>query len=140
MHARATTHPRLALLTRSLLHEAGVPFVAGWRSIVADAAAPFFARGFLAALQGGKDYAEAYRLGKLEVERQTEGPDQSLENLKTAANPFVGVGETQRFQLVDPKSALVVKKPEVNAPHWNPPRYGTLHPKWLGRVRPGQQG
>ena len=117
-----------------------MPFVAGWRSIVADAAAPFFARGFLVALQVGEDYAAAHERGKLEVERQMEGPDHSLENLKTAANPYVGVGETQRFELVDPKSALVVKKAEVNAPHWNPPRNGTLHPAWLGRVRQGQQG
>jgi hypothetical protein len=131
---------RTARLTRSLLHEAGVPFVAGWSSIVADAAAPFFARGFLAALQGGKDYAEAYALGVLEVTTQTEGPDPSLLNLKTATNGLVGAGETTRFQLVDPKSALVVKKAEVHAPHWDPPCHGTLHPKWAGRVRQGQQG
>ena len=81
--ARTRNHarPRIALPTRSLLHEAGVPFVAGWRSIVADAAAPFFTRGFLAALQGGKDYAEVYELGKLEVESQTEGPEPLLRNL-----------------------------------------------------------
>ena len=108
---------RTARLPRSLLHEAGVPFVAGWSSIVADAAAPFFARGFLAALQGGKDYAEAYALGVLEVTTQTEGPDPSLLNLKTATNGLVGAGETTRFQLVDPKSSLVVQKAEVHAPH-----------------------
>ena len=139
--ARATTRSRIALLPRSLLHEAGVPFVAGWRSIVADAAAPFFARGFLAALQGGKDYAEAYDLGKLEVTTQTEGPDPSLRNLRTATNGLVGNVATQRFQLVDANSALVVvQKAEVNAPHWNPPRHGTLHYTWANRVRQGQPG
>ena len=140
MHARVTTRPHITLPTRSLLHEAGVPFVAGWRSIVADAAAPFFARGFLAALQGGKDYAEAYELGKLEVESQTEGPDPSLRILKTAINGHVGRVATQRFQLVDPKSALVVQKAEVNAPHWRPACHGTLHLKWAHRVRQGQLG
>jgi hypothetical protein len=125
-----------ALPTRSLLHEAGVPFVAGWRSIVADAAAPFFARGFLAALQRGKDYAEAYTLGVLEVTTQTEGPDPSLRNLKTATNGLVGEVATQRFHLVDPKSALVVKKAEVRARDGN----GTLHRQWVSRVREGQPG
>jgi hypothetical protein len=118
-----------------------VPFVAGWRSIVADAAAPFFARGFLAALQGGKDYAKAYDLGKLEVTMQTEGPDPSLRKLRTATNGLVGQVATQRFQLVDANSALVVvQKAEVNAPHWNPPCHGTLHLKWANRVRQGQPG
>ena len=141
MHACATTRSRIALPTRSLLHDAGVPFVAGWSSIVADAAAPFFARGFLAALQRGKDYAEAYELGKLKVESQTEGPGPLLRNLRTAANGLVGRVATQRFQLVDPNSPLeVVQKADVNAPSWRPPRHGTLHLKWAYRVRQGQPG
>ena len=141
MHARETTRSRIALLPRSLLHDAGVPFVAGWRSTVSDEAGPFFTRGFLAALQRGKDYAEAHALGVLEVTMQTEGPDPSLLNLSTATNGFVGQVATQRFQLVDPDSALeVVQKADVNAPSWNPPCHGTLHPKWACRVRQGQPG
>ena len=90
--------------SRRLLHAAGVPFVAGWSSIVADAAAPFFARGFLAALQRGADYAEAFEQGKLGVTTPTEGPDPSLEVLKTPTNNLIGTAATQRFELVDPKS------------------------------------
>ena len=127
-------------MSRRLLHADGVPFVAGWRSIVADTAAPFFARGFLAALQRGVDYAEAFEQGKLGVTAQTEGPHPSLQRLKTPTNEFIGKAATQRFELVDPKLPEVVKKFEVNAPHWTPPRSGSLHAMWFGRIRQGQPG
>ena len=117
-----------------LLHEAGVPFVAGWISNVADAAAPFFSRGFLCALQGGMLYAEAYERGRQEVTKQREGPHPSLLVLKTASNQFIGKGETQRFELIDPEAAQVVSRGEVSAPH------GTLHSMWLFRTRAGQTG
>ena len=129
-----------SLTSHRLLHAAGVPFVAGWRSIVADAAAPFFTRGFLVALQRGADYARAFEQGTLGVTTPTEGPDPSLRALRTPTNNLVGTATTQRFELVDPKSPSVVQPSEVNAPHWTPPRHGPLRAKWRGRVRQGQPG
>ena len=114
------------------LHAGGLPVAIGWSSKVLDVAGPSFALGFLRGLQQGSSYSDAFALATAEVTKQMQEPD-GLHMLKTASNPHIGVAASQRFELVDPDSSVVVQPAEVT------PR-GNLHPKWLFRVRQGQTG
>ena len=116
----------------ALLHAGGLPVAIGWSSNVHDDAGPSFALGFLRGLQHGSAYSDAFALAKEEVTKQMQEPN-GLDVLKTATNPYIGVAASQRFELVDPDSSVVVQPAEVT------PR-GNLHPKWLFRVRQGQTG
>ena len=116
------------------LRQGGVPFVAGWRSKLHDEAGPWFAKGFLAGLQHGADYNDAFEAGCAEVRRQLEPPSPAL---RTVSNPHHGgavtaAGGVERFALVDPDDAALVVQPAIGD--------GPAQRAWHRRVRRGCDG
>eukprot|EP00300_Choanocystis_sp_HF-7_P017719 c19811_g1_i5.p1 GENE.c19811_g1_i5~~c19811_g1_i5.p1 ORF type:complete len:317 (+),score=68.29 c19811_g1_i5:137-952(+) len=141
--------PRLG----NLLHLAGVPFVAGFKTAVEENAAMRFAEGMLRGLQACKGYQESFECGTEHILAEFAGvmsPAQTRKSASTLVQKFVIADPKDRQLIVQPDevfckmcakgAAPCVRLQGDNGIHCQTlrDRGDILDTKWLGRVRPGQ--